>query len=50
MSKLKFNRKYREYQPSTNTVEGPPTQRICKPKSCNISDVVKKEETDTKQE
>ena len=34
MSEKKFNRKYREYQPSTSTAQGPPTQRICKPIKC----------------
>lgn len=35
MSKKKFNRKYKEYQPSTSTAQGPPTQRICKPVKCD---------------
>ena len=33
MTQMKFNRKYREYQPSTNS-SGPPTERICKPTKC----------------
>ncbi len=27
----KFNRKYKDYKPSSN---GPPTERICKPVKC----------------
>ena len=34
MSNKKFNRKYKEYQPSTTRSHGPPTQRICKPVKC----------------
>ena len=33
MSNKKFNRKYKEYQPS-QSASGPPTQRICKPVKC----------------
>ncbi len=33
MSDKKFNRKYKEYQPS-QSASGPPTQRICKPVKC----------------
>lgn len=33
----KFNRKYKEYQPSTSS-EGPPTERICKPIKCENKD------------
>ena len=31
-SQKKFNRKYRDYQPSA--ADGPPTERICKPVKC----------------
>ena len=37
MSEPKFNRKYRKYQPSTNSA-GPPTERICKPVKCHDGD------------
>ena len=33
---LKFNRKYREYQPGAR--DGPPTERICKPVKCHDDD------------
>ena len=33
MSDKKFNRKYKEYQPTSNS-DGPPTKRICKPVKC----------------
>ena len=35
MSDKKFNRKYKEYQPSVSNAEGPPTKRICKPVKCD---------------
>ena len=34
MSNKKFNRKYKEYQP-TQAANGPPTKRICKPVKCD---------------
>ena len=37
MTQMKFNRKYREYQPSTSS-SGPPTERICKPSKCETED------------
>lgn len=33
MTDNKFNRTYREYQPSGNA-SGPPTERICRPNKC----------------
>ena len=35
MSDKKFNREYKDYQPSVSNTEGPPTNRICKPVQCN---------------